>query len=91
MNKNSSKKTSKTDWKRVDEASDAAVDDSEITEQHEDFFKNAALRTPETKAVVTLEVDKGVSAWFKKHAWRCKAWIYALLKAKPDNLETWRV
>jgi uncharacterized protein (DUF4415 family) len=60
VKKRSSTKKSKTDWARVDALADADIDYSEIPEQKQDFFKNAVLRMPETKAVVTLRLDTDV-------------------------------
>ena len=81
MKKRSSKRQSKTDWARVDAMSDRDIDYSEIPQQKAKFFKDAVLRLPEPKAVVTLRLDQDVLEWFKKQGKGYQTRINALLRA----------
>jgi uncharacterized protein (DUF4415 family) len=44
---------------------DEEIDYSDISELDEDFLKNAVLRIPETKSIITIRLDKEVLDWFK--------------------------
>ncbi len=81
MNKPNLKKQSRTDWARVDALRDQEIDYSEIPELGDDFFKNAVLRMPEPKTLVTLRLDRDVLEWFKKQGPRYQTRINALLRA----------
>ncbi len=61
----SMKKTSLTDWERVDAMTDEEIDTSEIPPLDEEFFANATLRLPEAKAAVTIRLDADVLDWFR--------------------------
>ena len=53
MSVNDSKKSSQTDWKRVDAMSDEDIDTFDIPPLDETFFANAQVRLPERKAAVS--------------------------------------
>jgi uncharacterized protein (DUF4415 family) len=72
---------SKTDWAKVDAISDDEIDYSEIPEQGEDFFRNAELRLPEPKALVTIRLDQDVLKWFKSQGSGYQTRINALMRA----------
>jgi len=57
-------KASKTDWKRLVEQGDDAIDTSDIPELGDDFFHRAQLRVP-AKQTVTIRLDADVLEWFK--------------------------
>ncbi|MCL6688216.1 BrnA antitoxin family protein [Pseudomonas sp. R3.Fl] len=57
-------KASKTDWKRLVEQGDDAIDTSDIPELGDDFFRRAQLRVP-AKQTVTIRLDADVLEWFK--------------------------
>jgi uncharacterized protein (DUF4415 family) len=90
VKKHSSKKKSKTDWKRVDEQSADDIDYSEIPAQGKEFFRTATLRMPETKAIVTLRVDRDVLEWFKQKGSGYQTRINALLRAYMEAQEEQR-
>lgn len=81
MNKNSLKAQSKTNWKKVDAKKDEDIDYSDLPEQGEDFFKNAVLRMPEKKTVITIRVDNDVLAWFRAQGRGYQTRIGGLLRA----------
>ncbi len=75
------KQHSKTDWKSIDAMKDDDIDYSDIPELGDDFFKNAVLRMPEKKAVITLRLDKDVLSWFKSKGRGYQTQINALLRS----------
>lgn len=81
MSKRSSKRTSRTNWAKVDAIADEDIDYSEIPEQGEDFFKNAVLRLPEPKMPITVRLDRDVLEWFKGQGAGYQTRINALLRA----------
>ncbi len=59
------KKTSGTDWQRLDTMNDDEIDTSDIPELDEEFFNQAELRLP-VKKPVTIRLDSDVLEWFKE-------------------------
>ena len=59
------KKTSRTDWERIDAMADEDIDTNEIPPVDEEFFANAELRLPRKKIMVTMRVDPDVLDWYK--------------------------
>jgi len=57
---------SRTDWKRLEEMSDADIDFSDIPELDADFFRNAKVRMPRAKKAISLRLDQDVLTWFRK-------------------------
>ncbi len=57
MNAKPSKRSSASDWKRVDAAQDSDIDTSEIPLLDNAFFEQAKLRLPEKKQSVTVRLD----------------------------------
>jgi len=60
-----SKRTSKTDWKRIDALADSEIDTSDIAPLSRDFFKNAVLRKPARLVKTTIKVDAETLSWFR--------------------------
>jgi uncharacterized protein (DUF4415 family) len=73
------KKPSKTDWKRIDAMRDEDIDYSDIPELGPDFFKNAIL-WPGPKKQITLRVDPDVLMFFRKHGRGYQTTINAVLR-----------
>ena len=80
MNVNSTKKVSRTDWKRVDAMTDKDIDTSDIPPLDEEFFKNATLRIPKTKSTMTMRLDSDVLDWFKSQGGGYQTRINAVLR-----------
>ena len=80
MNVNSTKKVSRTDWKRVDAMTDKDIDTSDIPPLDEEFFKNATLRIPKTKSTITMRLDSDVRDWFKSQGGGYQTRINAVLR-----------
>jgi uncharacterized protein (DUF4415 family) len=75
------KKSSRSDWARVDALRDEDIDFSDIPELGEAFFQNATIRLPEKKVPVCIRLDREVVDWFKARGKRYQSRINAVLKA----------
>ncbi|MDQ5920413.1 MAG: hypothetical protein QG673_469 [Pseudomonadota bacterium] len=60
------KKSSKTDWTKIDAMSDDDIDYSDSPELTEEFFKIAFIRKPTHKKPVSLRLDEDIVEFFKK-------------------------
>jgi len=76
---NSTKRRSRTDWKRIDALQDKDIDYSEIPKQGPDFFANAIL-WPGPKKQITLRIDPDVLAFFRKSGKGYQTSINAVLR-----------
>src|ERR1700689_1913414 len=76
---NSTKKRSRTDWKRIDAMRDEDIDFSDIPEQGSDFFKHAIL-WPGPKKQITLRIDPDVLTFFRQHGRGYQSTINAVLR-----------
>jgi uncharacterized protein (DUF4415 family) len=81
VKKHTTKKRSRTNWAKIDALKDREIDTSDIPEQRKAFFKRAMLRLPETKAAVTIRLDRQVLDWFKTKGPGYQTRINALLRA----------
>ena len=75
------KRSSQSDWARVDTMNDTAIDYSEIAELGDEFWKNAQLIMPENKIKVTMRLDPDVLNWFKSQGKGYQTKINAVLKS----------
>jgi len=75
----STKKRSRTDWKRIDSLRDEHIDYSDIPKQGADFFARAIL-WPGPKKQITLRLDPDVLAFFRKHGKGYQSTINAVLR-----------
>jgi len=80
-------KTSKTDWKRLAEMDDEAIDTSDIEELDEAFFERAELHVP-AKKPVTLRIDEDVLVWFKSQGKGYQTRINKLLRQYMESQES---
>lgn len=67
--------------------SDDDIDYSDIPEQDADFFRTAVLKMPDTKAIITLRLDRDVLNWFKNQGRGYQTRINALLRAYMEAQE----
>ena len=79
----------KTDWKRLTEMKDDAIDTSDISELDDDFFRNAELRVS-AKQPVTLRIDEDVLVWFKAQGRGYQTRINKLLRHYMESQVTKR-
>ncbi len=85
MNKRSTSKASKTDWKRVDALRDDDIDLSDNPEVTPEMFAKAIVRrgliSAPPKEQVTLRLDIDVLKWFRSQGKGYQTQINALLRA----------
>lgn len=74
------KKKSLTDWERIDALKDGDIDTTDIPPLREDFFRNAKLRLPEGKTLVTIRLDSDIVNWLKSHGRGYQTRINAILR-----------
>jgi uncharacterized protein (DUF4415 family) len=79
VNKNNTKKRSKTDWKRIDARKDSDIDFSDASELGPDFFARAII-WPGPKKQITLRMDPDVLTFFRKHGRGYQSTINAVLR-----------
>jgi uncharacterized protein (DUF4415 family) len=70
-----------TDFKRLRQMSDAAIDDSDIPKLGKSFWKTAKLRMPEPKDRLTIRVDHDIVQWLKKAGSGYQTRINAILRS----------
>lgn len=76
-----SKKSIKSDLKRIDAQGDQDIDYSDIPELDEDFFKKARVVIPPGKKQLTLRLDADVLEWMKAQGRGYQSRINAILRA----------
>ena len=74
------KRTTGTDWKRLERMTDEEIDVSDIPPLDETFFKNATLRIPSSKKAVSLRLDADLLDWFKEQGKGYQTKINAVLR-----------
>jgi uncharacterized protein (DUF4415 family) len=82
----STKRQSRTDWKRVDALRDSEIDFSEIPELGSDFFAHA-IRWPGKKQQITLRLDPDVLGFFRRHGRGYQTAINAVLRRYMQSQE----
>ena len=85
MNAKPSKKSSATDWKRVDAARDEDIDTSDIPALDRSFFADAKLRLPDKKRSVTVRLDADVLEWFRAQGKGYQTRINAVLRMYMES------
>jgi len=85
MKKQILEKKSRTGWVRIDALKDEDIDYSDIPELSDAFFKNAVLQMPETKASVTLRLDRDILEWLKRQGVGYQTRINAILRLYMDT------
>ena len=76
-----SKKSIKSDLKRLDAMRDEDIDYSEIPEVDEDFLRNVEVEVSPGKKPVAMRLDGDVLAWFKAQGKGYQSRINAILRA----------
>src|SRR5580700_11107194 len=75
----STRRQSRTDWKRIDAMRDEDIDYSDIPKQGPDFFADAIF-WPGPKKQITLRIDPDVLTFFRKHGRGYQSTINAVLR-----------
>jgi len=81
MRATSSTKESRTDWQKLVNTPDDKIDTSDVPELDEDFFREAKLRLPKGKRLVSLRIDSDILEWFKRQGKGYQTRINAILRA----------
>lgn len=84
MKEKSSKKQSRTDWKRIQAMRDEDIDYSDIPPLRDDFFREAVVRWPQQKKQITLRIDPDIVEFFKKKGKGYQSMINAVLRKYVD-------
>jgi uncharacterized protein (DUF4415 family) len=78
-NGKTTKRPSRTDWKRIDAMRDEDIDFSDIPKLGPDFFKNAII-WPGPNKQITLRIDPDVLTFFRKHGRGYQTTMNAVLR-----------
>jgi len=81
MNKISTQKKSGTDWQRLRRMKDADIDFSDIPPVDRSVFQKMVIRMPEKKSALSIRLDPGVVAWFRKQGRGYQTRINAVLRS----------
>lgn len=85
MSAKPTKKSSASDWKKVDSIADADVDTSEIPPLDAAFFEKAELRIPQKKKSVTVRIDADVLDWLRSQGKGYQTRINAILRLYMES------
>jgi uncharacterized protein (DUF4415 family) len=75
------RRKSLTDWERLRTMDDSEIDFSDIPPLGDDFFKNAVIRMPRAKKMVSIRLDEEVINWYKQEGEGYQTRMNAVLKA----------
>lgn len=81
MRQTNTKKESRTRWRKLAALADEKIDTSDIPALDEDFFREATLRLPQAKQLVSIRLDRDVLDWFKQQGKGYQTKINAVLQA----------
>jgi uncharacterized protein (DUF4415 family) len=81
ITRTTSRAPGKTDFKRLRQMRDAAIDDSDIPRLGKSFWKTAKLTMPAPKDRLTIRVDHDVVEWLKKGGSGYQTRINAILRS----------
>ena len=72
---------SRTDWNKLKEQSDSAIDFADVPKLGKSFFSRARVRMPQAKKAVSLRLDPDVLDWFKDGGKGYQTRINAVLRS----------
>ena len=81
MRQTSTEKESRTNWRKLAALPNDKIDTSEVPELDEAFFREATLRLPKAKQLVSIRVDSDVLDWFRQQGKGYQTKINAILRA----------
>jgi uncharacterized protein (DUF4415 family) len=81
MRQANTKRGSRTKWRKLAALPQSKIDISEVPELDEDFFREATLRLPQAKQLVSIRIDRDVLDWFKQQGKGYQTKINAVLQA----------
>ncbi|MDF5736226.1 MULTISPECIES: BrnA antitoxin family protein [unclassified Nostoc] len=85
MSINDLNNTSRTDWAGLEAMTDEDIDYSDIPPLSDEFFENATLRIPATRASDLIQLDSEVIMWFRKQGAEYKTLINSVLRRYIEN------
>ncbi|WP_334725834.1 BrnA antitoxin family protein [Nostoc sp.] len=85
MSVNDLNNTSRTDWAALEAMTDEDIDYSDIPPLSNEFFENATLRIPATRASDLIELDSEVITWFREQGAEYKTLINSVLRRYIEN------
>lgn len=80
-----SKKSTKTDFDRLDRMKDKDIDYSDIPPLDDSFFKKVTAEWPPAKKQVTVRIDSDVLAWLRGLGKGYQTRINHILRAAMDS------
>lgn len=81
MNKTSIQKKSGTDWPRIRQMKDEDIDYTDVPPVDRAVFHKMVIRIPEKKSALSIRLDPGVIAWFRKQGKGYQTRINAVLRS----------
>jgi len=80
MSADNLKNTSRTNWEALESMSDEDIDYSDIPPLTEDFFAEATLRIPASKANNFIELESDILQWLHDKNQQPKKFVNAVLR-----------
>ena len=80
-----SKRSIKSDLKRLDRTRDSAIDYTEIPRLDKTFLKKATVAWPPVKKQLTIRLDADVLAWLKGHGKGYQTRINRILRVVMES------
>ena len=80
MKEKNMKRNYHTNWNKLSEMNDKDIDLSDIPELKLSFFKNAQLKMPKPKSLISLRIDPETIEWFKHQGRGYQTRINAVLR-----------
>jgi uncharacterized protein (DUF4415 family) len=80
-----SKKSIKSDLKRLDAMRDEDIDYSDIPELDDSFFKRATVNIPSHKTQLTIRLDDDVLEWLKSKGRGYQTRMNAMLRTMMEH------
>ena len=84
MSAGNSKRSSETDWARLERMTDEDIDTSDIPLLDQSFFKKVKFRHPESRVPLTARVDPDILEWFQAQGAEYQERINAALRLYVD-------
>ena len=79
------RKKSGTKWKKLNGMKDHDIDFSDVPPLSPNFFRNAKLRLPQPKDLITIRLDHDILAWFKEQGKGYQTRINSILRMYMEN------
>ena len=80
MKEKTSQSKSRTDWNKLADMPDTDIDYSDVPPLDKKFFKDAKLRLPKAKPLISIRLDPDVLEWFKSQGGGYQTRINAVLR-----------